>query len=45
MEKYLAIDYMMDGISGAMIDYKVLEKLLKYNKTEIFEKLKKIKLQ
>lgn len=45
MEKYLPIDYMLDGLNGAMIDYKVFENISRYREPEVHKKLKAIRLQ
>lgn len=45
MEKYLPVDYMLDGLSGAMTDYKVFEHILIYRQPDVLKKLQEIRLQ
>ena len=45
MEKYLPIDYMIDGLTGAMTDQKVFEQIVNYKYPQILQKLKQLKLQ
>jgi hypothetical protein len=40
MEKYLPIDYMLDGLTGAMTDQKVFEQIVNYKYPQILQKLK-----
>lgn len=44
MEKYLPIDYMLDGLTGAMTDQKVFEHIVNYKFPQILEKFKQLKL-
>jgi hypothetical protein len=44
MEKYLPIDYMIDGLTGAMTDQKVFEQIVNYKYPQILQKLKQLKL-
>ena len=44
MEKYLPIDYMVDGLTGAMTDQKVFEHLVNYKYPMILEKLNELKM-
>ena len=44
MEKYLPIDYMQDGLTGAMTDQKVFEHIVNYKYPMILEKLNELKV-
>lgn len=44
MEKYLPIDYMIQGLTGAMTDQKVFEHIVNYRYPQILEKLNELKL-
>lgn len=44
MEKYLPIDYMIDGIGGALTDQKVFDHLVNYKYNQIMEKLQSLKV-
>jgi hypothetical protein len=43
LENYLPIDYMIDGLTGAIIDQKVFEHILHYRYPEILHKLDSLK--
>ena len=45
METYLPLDYMIEGLIGAMTDQKVLENLARYRYPQLLQKLDDIKLQ
>lgn len=45
MEKYLPIDYMVDGLTGAMTDQKVFEHMVIFKYPQIMQKLTQLKLQ
>ena len=44
MEKYLPLDYMLFGLTGAMTDQKVFEHFVNYTYPDVLEKLKNLKL-
>jgi len=43
MEKYLPIDYMLDGLIGAMTDQKVFQHITTYKYPQIMEKFAQLK--
>jgi len=45
MEKYLPIDYMLDGLTGAMTDQKVFQHITNYKYPWIIEKFDQLKMQ
>jgi hypothetical protein len=44
MEKYMPIDYMLEGLTGAMTDQKVFEHIVNYRYPQILEKFNELKL-
>ena len=45
IENYLSFDYMLDGLTGAMIDQKVFEHLVNYRYPKILKKFDSLMLQ
>mmetsp|Transcript_32992 Transcript_32992/g.50511 ORF Transcript_32992/g.50511 Transcript_32992/m.50511 type:complete len:89 (+) Transcript_32992:962-1228(+) len=45
MEKYLPLDYMLDGMTGALTDQKVFDTIAKIRYPQVIEKLKEIKAE
>ena len=44
METYLPIDYMTDGLLGAILDQKVFEHLISYKHPKLIERMKNLSL-